>query len=56
VLFKYRALVSASMDSSARVTLIEDNRSGMYIAIQIFHPVIDVSAMVGYRPDNSITD
>ncbi|KAH8496023.1 hypothetical protein H0E87_018996 [Populus deltoides] len=51
-----RALVSASMDSSARVTLIEDNKSGMYIAIQIFHPVIDVSAMVGYRPDNSITD
>ncbi|CAK7326740.1 unnamed protein product [Dovyalis caffra] len=50
-----RALVSASMDSSARVTLVEDNKSGMYIEIQIFLPVIGSSAMVGHRPGNSWT-
>lgn len=27
-MFKYRALVSASMDSSARVTLVEDKKKG----------------------------
>ncbi|KAG6765936.1 hypothetical protein POTOM_029997 [Populus tomentosa] len=40
-----RALVSASMDSSARVTLVEDKKRGMYIEIQIFLPVIGGSAM-----------
>jgi len=42
---EYRALVSASMDSSARVTLVEDKKCGMYIEIQIFLPVIGGSAM-----------